>query len=308
MSSDLILHHYNSSPFSQKIRSILGYCDLSWNSVLSPPMPPRPNLDPLTGGYRKIPVMQIGADLFCDTRIITTELATLTNRPTLDRAHCGVDIQNFVDEVDLRIFFASAGSAPPLRALGTLLKSFGPLQTLAFIKDRINMVQMSKVAMPSGAKAQSILIPHYKMLDAMLAEHTFLFGDELTIADFSAYHVTWLANLTGANPLGKSSANTLSWYRRITDLGDGNRAELDPQQALTIARDNTPRALPKNSKKHKNIGQQLNIAPSDYGRDAVIGKLVASTEQRWIIARETTEFGKLHVHFPKQGFEIHPVI
>ena len=307
MNTDLILHHYDSSPFAQKIRSIFGYCDLSWNSVLSPPMPPRPNLDPLTGGYRKIPVLQIGADLFCDTRIITAELAALTNSPTLDRAQCSADIQNFIDDVDLRVFFASAGSAPPLKALGALLKSFGPLQTLKFIKDRVNMVKTSKVPMPSGAKAQSILKPHYQKLDTMLADQPFLFGEEISIADFSAYHVTWLANLTGANPLSDSSENTLNWYNRITDFGDGNKAGLDAQQAFTIARDNNPRALPRNSKKHESVGKQAQIAPSDYGRDPVMGTLVASTEQRWVIARETPEFGKLHVHFPKQGFELRPL-
>ena len=307
MNTDLILHHYDSSPFAQKIRSMFGYCDLSWYSVLSPPMPPRPNLDPLTGGYRKIPVMQIGADIFCDTRIITAELANLTNRSSLDRGQCSVDIQSFVDDVDLRVFFASAGSAPPLKALGAMLKSFGPIQTVKFIRDRVSMVKAAKVPMPSGAKAQSILKPHYQKLDAMLAEHPFLFGEEITIADFSAYHVAWLANLTGANPLRKSSTNTLNWYERITDLGDGNRTELDPQQAFTIARNNKPRALPRNSKKLENVGQQLQIAPSDYGRNPVAGTLVSSTEQRWIIARETSEFGKLHVHFPKQGFEIRPL-
>ena len=35
---------------------------------------PKPDLVPLTGGYRKTPVMQIGADIYCDTQIILREL------------------------------------------------------------------------------------------------------------------------------------------------------------------------------------------------------------------------------------------
>ncbi|MBT8115824.1 MAG: glutathione S-transferase N-terminal domain-containing protein, partial [Arenicella sp.] len=97
---DLILHHYEMSPFSQKIRSMFGYCRINWYSVLSPPMPPRPNLDPLTGGYRKIPVLQIGADLFCDTRVISAEIAKLSGNPLLDRDNCAAEVQAYVDDVD----------------------------------------------------------------------------------------------------------------------------------------------------------------------------------------------------------------
>ena len=35
---------------------------------------PKPELMPLTGGYRKTPVLQIGADIYCDTRLIAREL------------------------------------------------------------------------------------------------------------------------------------------------------------------------------------------------------------------------------------------
>ena len=30
---------------------------------------PRPDLMPMTGGYRRTPVMQIGADIYCDTQM-----------------------------------------------------------------------------------------------------------------------------------------------------------------------------------------------------------------------------------------------
>ncbi|MCK4940436.1 MAG: glutathione S-transferase N-terminal domain-containing protein, partial [Rhodospirillaceae bacterium] len=61
MSSDqVILHHYPQSPVSEKIRVVLGMKDLTWKSVLIPRLPPKPNLMPLTGGYRLTPVMQIG--------------------------------------------------------------------------------------------------------------------------------------------------------------------------------------------------------------------------------------------------------
>ncbi len=68
--SDIILHHYPQSPFSEKIRLLLGYKKRSYQAVTIPIIMPKPDLMPLTGGYRKTPVMQMGADIYCDTAII----------------------------------------------------------------------------------------------------------------------------------------------------------------------------------------------------------------------------------------------
>ena len=72
--TDMILHHYDLSPFSEKIRRILVFKQLPWRAVEQPIMAPKPDLTPLTGGYRRIPVMQIGADIYCDTALIAREL------------------------------------------------------------------------------------------------------------------------------------------------------------------------------------------------------------------------------------------
>ena len=67
MTETIILHHYDASPYAEKIRLMFGLKGMRWHSVLSPEQPPRPNVDPLSGGYRRIPIAQIGADVFCDT-------------------------------------------------------------------------------------------------------------------------------------------------------------------------------------------------------------------------------------------------
>jgi glutathione S-transferase len=53
--TDIILHHYDLSPFSEKIRLALGFKGLAWKSVKVEGVPPRPLLDALTGGYRRLP-------------------------------------------------------------------------------------------------------------------------------------------------------------------------------------------------------------------------------------------------------------
>ena len=62
---DLILHHYTMSPFAEKVRLMLGYKGLAWRSVHIPSVMPKPDVVALTGGYRKTPVLQVGADVYC---------------------------------------------------------------------------------------------------------------------------------------------------------------------------------------------------------------------------------------------------
>jgi glutathione S-transferase len=67
-----ILHHYDPAPFREKVRLALGPKRLEWKPVKVGAVPPRPLLDLLTGGcgYRRLPGLQIGADIECDTQII----------------------------------------------------------------------------------------------------------------------------------------------------------------------------------------------------------------------------------------------
>jgi len=51
------------SLFAERIRRILAFKKMAWRSVEQPMMAPKPDLTPLTGGNRRIPVLQIGADV-----------------------------------------------------------------------------------------------------------------------------------------------------------------------------------------------------------------------------------------------------
>ncbi len=74
MTPELILHHYDFSCFSEKVRLVLGMKGLRWRSVSIPSILPKPDYVPLTGGYRRAPALQIGADIFCDSVRIVEEL------------------------------------------------------------------------------------------------------------------------------------------------------------------------------------------------------------------------------------------
>ncbi len=81
--SDLILHHYLGSPFSEKVRLVLGYKRLAWQSVMVPVVMPKPDVVALTGGYRRTPFMQIGADVYCDSALMCRVIDRLAPQPAL---------------------------------------------------------------------------------------------------------------------------------------------------------------------------------------------------------------------------------
>lgn len=67
----------------------------------------KPDLIPLTGGYRKTPVLQIGADIYCDTALIVDVLEKLYPERSLFKAG---RLTNFVyqDWSDNAVFPISA--------------------------------------------------------------------------------------------------------------------------------------------------------------------------------------------------------
>ena len=60
-----VLHHYPASPFAEKVRAMLGFKGLAWKSVQIPLILPKPDVVALTGGYRKTPIVQVGAGWCC---------------------------------------------------------------------------------------------------------------------------------------------------------------------------------------------------------------------------------------------------
>src|SRR5690242_11747763 len=81
--SEIILHQYPNSPFSEKVRKIMALKKVSWRSVDQPVIMPKPKLIPLTGGYRRIPVLQLGADIYSDSQIIVRKIEELYPEPTM---------------------------------------------------------------------------------------------------------------------------------------------------------------------------------------------------------------------------------
>ena len=283
---------------------MLGHCDLSWKSAISPPLPPRAIVDPLAGGYRRIPVMQIGADIFCDTKIISSEIANISGNQAMAIENCNADIESFVDHSDSAVFMAIVTTSPPAKTIGLLFKLFSPWTALRFIKDRAGVSNTSSLAKVSRTESRMIVQQYIQDINQRLNSSPYLFGESPTIADFSAYHLIWFKNKFDESGFETVQSKLTDWFERMRKLGHGDRTEIAKSDVFTEARDNIPRDIPASMTKDALIGTTVSIKPNDYAKDPVTGKLVGLSDSRWILARESNQFGVVHVHFPRNGFEL----
>lgn len=300
--AELILHHYSMSPFSEKVRAMLGYTGLDWQSVTVREMAPRPKLEALTGGYRKVPVAQDGADIYCDTRVIAREIAARASRPELALENNSEAVQTFVGEADLKVFLACVIGASGPGMLVKLAKETSVTNALRFLWDRAAIGRTAKVSAMSPKQARTRIEQHLERLEGML-EKDFLFGESPCAADFSAYHGLWYVRELAERAVVEGYPKVNAWLDRIQAFGHGTRRDLSQEDALKQARQAEPKGIDAPGEDPL-LGRMVSVAPDDYAREPVVGTLVASSEHRAILRRESNDLGRLHVHFPKVGFQL----
>src|SRR3989344_2659680 len=187
--SHLILHHYPSSPFSEKIRAVLGFKQLAWKSVIIPSVMPKPDVVALTGGYRKTPFLQIGADIYCDSALICDVLEHEQPEPVLYPPHLKGVARVFAQWADSTLFWAAMAYNLQPKGAAVLFANLPPAAAQVFGEDRREMSAGMQRLRPADATAA--YRSYLRRIAHMAEEHDFLFGAEPCLADFAAYHPLW---------------------------------------------------------------------------------------------------------------------
>ncbi|TXS90752.1 glutathione S-transferase family protein [Parahaliea maris] len=300
---ELILHHYEISPFSAKIRAMLGYCDLPWQSARTAPLPPRPGVDTLTGGYRRIPAAQLGADVFCDSRLIGEEVAAMAGRPELSLAQADDAQRELATRAELEVFFACVSKAAGWPLLRRVIADYGPVTLFRTLRDRAGMTRSMNEPRLQKRGPGGDVNGYLDDLEALLVAD-FLFGDQPTIADFAAWHCLWFATEVGGRNLAARLPRVQAWMQTVAAFETVPTEELSADQVLAIAGSCEPRELPADIGEDDLLGKPVTIGPADYATDTVTGILVASQPDRFILRRDTLTTGTVHVHFPRERFAV----
>ena len=304
MSEEIILHQYWQSPFTEKVRVVLGMKGLEWRSVEQPSIMPKPELTPLTGGYRRIPVMQIGADVYCDSQVILAELEGRHPGPAAAAGGLHTAVGLWADQ----IFFG-----PSVTLIFSELGTSGAIDE-AFKKDREALS-----GRPFDPEAMQAAVPVMReqwrafcsFIEAQLETHgDYLHGDEPSASDAHAYMNPWFVSkfVPGvAAPLLEEFPLLRAWMARIEAIGYGTHSEMSRSDAMAVAKTAQPataEARDPNDPDGLAPGQAVAVAAIDYGRDPIDGVLVASSAQHVAIRRSDPEVGEVVVHFPRAGFTV----
>lgn len=313
--TDLILHHYATSPFSEKVRLILGYKDQPWKSVTVPPILPKPDVMPLTGGYRRTPFLQIGADIYCDTALIAQTLESIHPAPTLYPAKHAAAVFSMAQWADTALFWATATFVTQPAGFQSLFGDAPEAYVKAFVEDRKAMRAGGTGLRTPLPEATATLNVFLAQLQRQLAtgERIFLFGEQPTVADFSVYHCLWfIRRATAVAGILDAHPEVVAWMHRVAAFGHSQAQPMTPAEALDVARAAAPRALTETNATFVDSygvpkGTRVTVAAVDYGVDPVEGDLVVSTRDSVGVLREDPRVGQVVVHFPRVGYAVRKV-
>jgi glutathione S-transferase len=303
IATDIIFHHFDDSPFSEKVRLAFGLKGLGWRSVQVSPIMPRPDLMPLTGGYRRTPTLQIGADIYCDTAIILREIEARWPDPPL----WPKGFEGLVSMLGLwsdRTFFQNT--------VNLVFGSLGDRIPQAFIEDRQQLrggkfdIAAMKAALP---QMRDQFRAHVDVVETQLQGRDQGLLGAYSLADIHAYMNVWYALRRfddGASLLAEFP-RVRAWGERLKAVGHGERAEISSGEALAIATaasPMTPVRADAADPQGRKPGDRVIVTPDDYGRIGVSGEIVSLSAQHIALRRHDERAGEVVVHFPRVGFGV----
>jgi glutathione S-transferase len=302
--SDIILHHYAGSPFSEKVRLIFGLKGMSWRSVLVPSIMPKPDVMALTGGYRRAPFMQIGADIYCDTALMCRVIDALQPEPPL-YVSATAGIADIVAQwADTTLFWSAVPFTMQPTGIVHVLQGATPDMLKAFGADRSAM--NPNFRRPTVADGGAALKTYLTRLEHLLSDgRPFLLGALPCIADFSAAQSVWFMHLAPpiAAMLG-AFPRVGHWYAQVIAFGHGKLTKMTSGEAIEAAAAGGHVPLSFIPEAGLDAGDEVTVTPTDYAHDPVAGKLVGLGQHEVVIERTDPRAGKVHVHFPRIAFQI----
>ena len=309
--TDIILHHYPTSPFAEKIRLVLGFKQLAWKSVIIPAIMPKPDVVALTGGYRKTPILQIGSDVYCDTALICDVLEHIQPTPTLYPPEYKGMSRVLAQWADTTLFWAAMGYNLQPKGAAAMFEGAPPEAAKSFGADRAAMSAGMNRLRPGDATAA--YKSYLRRINDMLDGDNFVLGSAPCVSDFACYHPLWftakrvpvMAAILAATP------SVVAWMDRMAAIGHGNMEKSSATEAIAACAAFTGAAAQLDTIFQDEhgipLGSRVSVAADVFGQEATEGELVAATRTRYTLRRTDERAGTVHVHFPRIGYVLRAV-
>ncbi len=306
--TDIILHNYPQSPVAEKVRKVLGIKGLTWHDVEIPRLPPKPLLTPLTGGYRRTPVMQIGSDIFCDSQCIIRELERRHPSP-IERSDANAGLMWVTSRFTDGDLFSLAVKIVLGAAADALDEDFAKDRGLLYFgEDWAESLKQANAELPHFV---SQLRAPFSWIDDTLSDgRKFLLGPQAAAIDAQIYYMVWFirGRWSGGPSLLSEFKDLLRWEQNMLEIGHGNSTSLDAIEALSVALNSEPVSesdVADNDPQGLKAGMSVSIAPDmESGEQLVEGTIRSANAESIAIDLSTEEAGNVCVHFPRTGYRV----
>jgi glutathione S-transferase len=259
---------------------------------------------PLTGGYRHTPVMQIGADIYCDSQCIIREIERRHPQPTLypgGAAGMGWGVSRWTDgelfKVTINVVLGAKIRELPEDFLADRLPLyFGPDYDIDVIESNVPWA-LGQLRAQLGWMEQRLA-----------TGRPFMLGDLPGLPDALCYYLVWfLRGRYGEADafLGQFPALG-AWQARMGEIGHGAPAETSADVALQVAASSEPETPPREDPEDPEglaPGMQVAVTPQGGGAE-VEGRILSVGPEEVAIERHDKQVGRGAVHFPRVGYRL----
>jgi glutathione S-transferase len=300
-----ILHHYGFSNFSEKVRLMLGYKGIAWDSVEIPAHLPKPDYTPLTGGYRRTPSLQVGADVYCDTRLIAEYIERACPEPSFygGTSRNKVLARAIADWTESRMLWPTALYITGINA-ERFSQDFHSDRASLHGKPVPNVAQVKASATKYLAQMRSEL---HTIEDLFVDDSAYVLGDELSLADISLYQIPWfLDTIAPGHSFLEQMPRTREWMARIATIGHGEVTEINAERAIERANQSTAVPIVRsgyNAPEGLIVGDPVLVSPIGELSPAS-GTLAFADDESIVIDVSNERVKHVRVHLPRSGYRL----
>ncbi|KIW10333.1 hypothetical protein PV08_11295 [Exophiala spinifera] len=315
----IVLYHYSFSPFARRVLWYLTLRGIDYAECKQPATMPRPDLKALGVNYRRIPVMAIGRDIYCDTRIMLRKLEDLFPDSPLRAS----TVEQKAIEKFLEIWTIEAGVF--VRASQLIPTSMPLLNDPKFTKDREDFSGRSwnkEQIAANRPEALAAIRNGFKFLETTIladGRQWVLKTDRPTLADIEAiWPFDWLNGLKGALPREfiseKQYPLVFAWIARFNKALQEAKAQAPKptslkggaavQRILTAAFAQSELGVDIGDPLGLQHGTEVEVFPTDSGtKHHDRGRLIGLNEDEVVLSIQT-QGRELRLHYPRTGFRI----
>ncbi|ORY80967.1 glutathione S-transferase [Protomyces lactucae-debilis] len=301
-----ILYSYDFSPYAFKVRSVLSLLNIKYKVVQVDMVMPRPELEAIGVNYRRIPILAVGKNIYCDSQSIIEYLLSREDARSI------VPAGSETSQLGLKVL----GDLIFRTTLSTMDPSGSPP---AFIKDRASVFPI----LASGTLEKDPSIREHAIAEVQslftAIQDTFcsngkkwaLGGDAPSLADA---HVAWAVRFVikgikldqKEKVLSKEALPRLhDWLERFEQALDLNTPTLTGDEAKKVVFDaaspTTQGLGVQNGLGGFQKNQKVSVSQSDADpTHPVDGQLLALDAKELVVALDNG----LHIHFPRLGSKL----